>query len=72
MYPDSINNIMEIREKFSGTQFKHAEVIAKTLFTLPTHKLIKEHDKVKICEGIKKNITDAVKGVVPVSVEIPS
>ena len=70
MYPDSINNIMEIREKFEGTQCKHAEVIAKTLFTLPTHKLIKEYDKVSICEAIRKYIADASSSEVPQSVEI--
>jgi len=53
MYPDSINNVMEIREKFVHMQCKNAEVISKTLITLPTHKLIKERDKVKICEEIK-------------------
>ena len=54
MYPDSINNIVEIREKFASMQYKNAEMIAKTLFTLPTHVLIKEHDKNNICEAVKK------------------
>jgi perosamine synthetase len=57
MYPDSINNITEIREKFGNISCKHAEAIAKTLFTLPTHKLMKEHDKERICETIKKGIS---------------
>jgi perosamine synthetase len=57
MYPDSINNIMEIREKFGNMPFKHAEAIAKTLFTLPTHKLMKNHDKVRICEAIKNGLS---------------
>ena len=57
MYPDSINNIFEIREKLGNTQYKHAEAIAKTLFTLPTHGLVTESDKVKICEAIKKGLS---------------
>jgi dTDP-4-amino-4,6-dideoxygalactose transaminase len=57
MYPSSINNIAEIRAKFANMPFKHAEAIAKTLFTLPTHKLITEHDKAMICEGIKKGLS---------------
>jgi len=72
MYPDSINNIMEIREKFGGSRCKQAEVIAKTLFTLPTHQLIKEYDKVRISELIKKYITDTGTDEVPVSIQIPS
>jgi len=72
MYPDSINNIMEISEKFAGTQFNHAEVIAKTLFTLPTHKLMEEYDKVRICERIKKCIAYTDTSDVPVSVDILS
>jgi len=56
MYPDSINNIAEIRGKFENMQYKNAEIIARTLFTLPTHVLIKEHDKVIICETMKKFI----------------
>lgn len=58
MYPDSINNIIEIKEKLGNIQCKHAEAIAKTLFTLPTHELIEEHDKVTICEIMKYCFTD--------------
>lgn len=53
MYPDSINHILEIREKFANTQYKNAERIAKTLVTLPTHILMEDDDKIRICEAVK-------------------
>jgi dTDP-4-amino-4,6-dideoxygalactose transaminase len=64
MYPDSINNILEIREKFANKRYKNAETIAKTLITLPTHIFIEVHDKVRICEAVKDCLTGAGKGEV--------
>jgi dTDP-4-amino-4,6-dideoxygalactose transaminase len=59
MYPDSINHIMEIGKKFTNMQYENAEMIAKTLVTLPTHISIEEHDKIRICEAVKDCLTDS-------------
>jgi dTDP-4-amino-4,6-dideoxygalactose transaminase len=55
MYPDSVNNIKEIRNQFIGSDCKNAENIAETLLTLPTHSLIREHDRINLLE-IAKNV----------------
>jgi dTDP-4-amino-4,6-dideoxygalactose transaminase len=53
MYPDSINNISEIKNKFKDVECKCAEKIAKTLMTIPTHIYIGEKDKLNVSEVIK-------------------
>lgn len=68
MYPDSINHIKEIGEKFTNMQYKNAEIIAKTLVTLPTHISMEEHDKARICEAMKDCLTDSVTVEAPKSV----
>jgi dTDP-4-amino-4,6-dideoxygalactose transaminase len=50
MYPDSVNNIPEIKGSFKNVRYECAERIAKTLMTLPTHILVNEEDKGRICE----------------------
>jgi dTDP-4-amino-4,6-dideoxygalactose transaminase len=57
MYPDSVNNIDEIRVNFLGIECKNAESIAKDLLTLPTHALLRNRDMVNICY-ILKSLTD--------------
>jgi dTDP-4-amino-4,6-dideoxygalactose transaminase len=57
MYPDSVNNIDEIRGDFIGQNCKNAESIAIDLLTLPTHALVRDRDKAKIC-NILKSLTD--------------
>ena len=51
MYPDSVNRIEQLGEYFGGSTYPGAERIARTLMTLPTHVLLTEDDKVKICQG---------------------
>jgi hypothetical protein len=51
MYPDSVNRIEQLREYFGGSKYPGAERIASTLMTLPTHMLLTEDDKRKICHG---------------------
>ena len=55
MYPDSVNNIPEIKGSFEGVKYEGAERIAKILTTLPTHVIVHENDKEKICEAFNKN-----------------
>jgi len=45
MYPDSINNIEEIKEIFYKSTYPEAEFVADHLITIPTHCLLKEQDK---------------------------
>lgn len=59
MYTDFINNINEIRDKYRNLKYKHAEAIAKTIVTLPTNLLIKDRQRVKICETVRIGIKDA-------------
>jgi len=55
MYPDSVNKIEEIKDSFNGTSYRNSETIAKTLFTLPTHSLLSDQDKMNICK-IARNL----------------
>lgn len=57
MYPDSVNNIEEIRSEFNDKDFRNSETIAKTLLTLPTHSLMGNKDKMNICR-IVRNLMD--------------
>jgi dTDP-4-amino-4,6-dideoxygalactose transaminase len=54
MYPDSINNIQEIKENYSGLHYEKAKRIAETLVVLPTHVLLNEKDKKTIKEYVNK------------------
>jgi dTDP-4-amino-4,6-dideoxygalactose transaminase len=54
MYPDSINNVQEIKEKFSNMHYANAKKIAETLVALPTHILLNEKDKIAIKEYVNK------------------
>jgi dTDP-4-amino-4,6-dideoxygalactose transaminase len=53
--PDSVNKIEEIKDRFNGTSYRNSETIAKTLFTLPTHSLLSDQDKMNICK-IARNL----------------
>jgi dTDP-4-amino-4,6-dideoxygalactose transaminase len=61
MYPDSVNNIEEIRGEFYGGEYRNSEKIAKTLVTLPTHPLLRDRDMKNICRIVKR-ITKPVEG----------
>lgn len=58
MYPDSINNVEEIRGRFHDSACRNSEVISKTLMTLPTHRLLQNKDKRIIIQKIKTIISD--------------
>jgi len=53
MYPDSVNRIKELKMDSREGGYPGAERIAKTLLTLPTHILLKDKDKVALCELVK-------------------
>ena len=50
MYPTPIHKIKEINNNYTHVRFGYAEVIADTLVTLPTHLLLNEKDRKRICE----------------------
>ena len=54
MYPDSINNIQEIKENYLNRDYANARRIAETLVALPTHILLKEKDRITIKEVVQK------------------
>lgn len=50
MYPDSLNRIEELRDRFRNLECPGAERVAETLLTLPTHALLTERDRRAICK----------------------
>lgn len=56
MYPDSVNHIAELRDRFAGRSFGNSEKIARTLWTLPTHTLLRDTDKARICDAVRRAI----------------
>lgn len=55
MYPDSVNNIKEIKEEFNESVYPGADFVVHRLVTLPTHCFVNERDK--------SNITNIIKGL---------
>lgn len=53
MYPDSINNINEIKEKFKGLCYPGAKFVVNSLITLPTHCFVNERDKLHLSVMLK-------------------
>ena len=53
MYPDSINNIRNLRGRAREGSFPGAEIIAKSMVTLPTHSYLNGSDKSRICTILK-------------------
>jgi dTDP-4-amino-4,6-dideoxygalactose transaminase len=53
MYPTPINEIKEIKDQFDGMIFPTARDIAECLVSLPTHQLLSEKDKERICSYLK-------------------
>lgn len=49
-YPDSIDNIKELRHLFDKRNFADAKYIAQHLITLPVHSFVSEKDIKAICE----------------------
>ena len=47
-YPDSINGIKELENKFEGQDYPAARNFSHQLLTLPVHPLLSEKDKIKI------------------------
>ena len=54
MYPTPVNEIAEIRDRFTGQTFPSAKLIADTLLTLPTHHLVAERDRRALCDLLRR------------------
>jgi perosamine synthetase len=53
MYPTAINEIREIQDRFYGKKFLSAKEIADSLVSVPTHPLLSDKDKARICGYLK-------------------
>jgi len=52
MYPSPVHRIQELAGMFDPSNFEGAEQISATLVTLPTHILLKEKDRAKVCDTV--------------------
>jgi dTDP-4-amino-4,6-dideoxygalactose transaminase len=50
MYPTPVNEIEEIQNQLNGITYPAAKSVSETLFTIPTHQLLKEKDREEICK----------------------
>ena len=57
-YPDAIDGIPELTNKFAGQQYPVAKELTETVLTLPIHPMLKPRD----IEKIKRIISDVVRG----------
>lgn len=60
MYPSAIHEVAEIGTDFKGEIFPSAMRAAERLVTLPTHPLLSEQDKKKICELLESNLSSSI------------
>jgi dTDP-4-amino-4,6-dideoxygalactose transaminase len=60
MYPDSVNRIEKLREYFGLFHFPGAERIAGTLMTLPTHILLADDDRGRICNSLLSEYSKSI------------
>jgi dTDP-4-amino-4,6-dideoxygalactose transaminase len=59
MYPGSINEIDEIRDRFGGKSFPSAKGMAERLLTVPTHSLVSRGDQEKIRQLFERTRSEA-------------
>ena len=53
MYPGSVNRIADLRDAFGEARYPGAERIAQRLMTLPTHMIVREKDRDRICRALE-------------------
>ena len=63
MYPGTVGAIPEIRGLLSEHRFPEAERVASSLVTLPTHPLVTEEDRRRICEVVNASAGDTLAAV---------
>lgn len=63
MYPASVGAIPEIRELLSEHRFPEAERVASSLVTLPTHPLLTERDRQKVCDVVNASTANSLPAV---------
>jgi hypothetical protein len=52
MYPAPVHRIREIQGRFGASTYPSSEKIVRTLVTLPTHPLVSESARNRLCSGI--------------------
>jgi dTDP-4-amino-4,6-dideoxygalactose transaminase len=52
MYPAPVHRIREIQARFGASTYPSSEKIVRTLVTLPTHPLVSESARNRLCSGI--------------------
>ncbi len=63
MYPASVGGIPEIRGLLSQHRFPEADRVAASLVTLPTHPLVTEADRRRICDLVNASAANALAAV---------
>jgi perosamine synthetase len=63
MYPASVGAIPQIRHLLSEHRFPEAERVAASLVTLPTHPLLTERDRRRVCELVNASAADSLAAV---------
>jgi len=64
MYPTPVNEIEEIKQLFNGKAFPNAKEVSETLLTVPTHHLLSERDRQKICSQLSATYLEQVEAEV--------
>lgn len=59
MYPRPVHEIEELKDRFTGKEYRCAKRAADTLLALPTHRLVTQHDRENICALIAAEPADA-------------
>jgi len=62
MYPGPVHRIEEIRDRFAEASYPGAERVAATLVTLPTHVLVADSDRRRLCDALRDTGFDAGPG----------
>ncbi|MBI5588791.1 MAG: DegT/DnrJ/EryC1/StrS family aminotransferase [Deltaproteobacteria bacterium] len=72
MYPSPVNEIEEIKERFSGEEYPGAKTVAERLVTIPTHHLLKDGDRAAIRELFLKTASCPAHGQDAVRLNTPA
>jgi dTDP-4-amino-4,6-dideoxygalactose transaminase len=63
MYPASVGRIPEIHHLLAEHDFPEAERVASSVVTLPTHPLLSERDRMRVCELVNGSAANPLAAV---------
>lgn len=63
MYPRSVGAIPELRSRLTSREFPEAERIAAALITLPTHPLLTDRDRARVCAVVNGSAMEPLDAV---------